>query len=61
MPNPIGGRRRNSENYVSADAAKVKQLEEEIAALKQTYAKDMSNIGVDMIGLNEKIEQLKTT
>lgn len=61
MPNSIGGgRRRSSENPASVDAARVKQLEAELEALKQTYAKDMGNIGVDMIGLNEKIEQLKT-
>lgn len=61
MPNPIGGgRRRGNNTPAAADAEKIAQLEAELAALKQNYAQDMGNIGVDMIGLNEKIEQLKT-
>lgn len=61
MPNPIGGgRRRSSENSVSADAERVKQLEAELALLKENHAKDMGNIGIDIVTLNEKIEQLKT-
>jgi hypothetical protein len=59
MPNPIGGRRRN-ESTVSTDVEKIKQLEAELELLKKNYAQDMGNIGVDMIGLNEKIEQIKT-
>lgn len=59
MPNPIGGRRRN-ESTVSTDVGKIKQLEAELELLKKNYAQDMGNIGVDMIGLNEQINQLKT-
>ena len=60
MSNSLGGRRRNSQSSASADAEKIQQLEAELAALKQTYAEDMGNFGIDMIGLNDKIEQLKT-
>jgi predicted nucleic acid-binding Zn-ribbon protein len=60
MSNSLGGRRRNNQSSASVDAEKIQQLEAELAALKKTYAEDMGNIGIDMIGLNDKIEQLKT-
>lgn len=61
MPNSLGGGRRRASNPSSTgDADKIAQLEAELQVLKQNYAQDMGNIGVDMVGLNEKIEQLKT-